>query len=273
VVITHHLSAPAPAVSERRPELAEFDAVITRAMAKDPGERYATCSDFASALAGNPVAAPMSGATHVIAAPQPAKTSGRRLRPALLLAALVAVVAITLAVVVGIRALSSRDNERAGGPPTSSGASPSAATSRSNSGSPGSHPAPASAPMTLSNQITDQSNALKPQQRADVSENLATLQRTHRTKLWVVYVKNFDRDPARWADMTLAATHWGDGNAILAVATDSRTFSLHAPGPLFRGKVRDLDVIRRERIQPKVDHGDWAAAAIEAVNALADMPA
>src|SRR6185437_14530815 len=56
VVITHHLSSPPPSLSERRPELAELDAVIATAMAKNPDERYATCSDFASALTAPPVA-------------------------------------------------------------------------------------------------------------------------------------------------------------------------------------------------------------------------
>ena len=70
VVISQHLSAPPPLVSERRPELAELDAVIAKAMAKDPNERYATCADFASALAGQGLTAPaaVAGPTEVIAA-------------------------------------------------------------------------------------------------------------------------------------------------------------------------------------------------------------
>ena len=52
VVIGQHLSAAPPLVSERRPELAQIDAVIAKAMAKNPSERYATCADFATALAG-----------------------------------------------------------------------------------------------------------------------------------------------------------------------------------------------------------------------------
>ena len=57
MVITQHLSAPPPLISERRPELAALDAVITKAMAKNPDERYASCADFASALAGQAVTA------------------------------------------------------------------------------------------------------------------------------------------------------------------------------------------------------------------------
>jgi serine/threonine-protein kinase len=71
VVISQHLSAAPPLVSGRRPELAELDAVIAKAMVKNPKERYATCADFASALAGQGLTAPAdaAGPTEVIAAP------------------------------------------------------------------------------------------------------------------------------------------------------------------------------------------------------------
>ena len=52
VVISQHLSAPPPLISERRPDLAELDAVIAKALAKNPDDRYPTCADFAAALAG-----------------------------------------------------------------------------------------------------------------------------------------------------------------------------------------------------------------------------
>jgi serine/threonine protein kinase len=45
-----HLTAPVPAVSSRRPELARFDAVLTRALAKNPAERFASVADFSAAL-------------------------------------------------------------------------------------------------------------------------------------------------------------------------------------------------------------------------------
>ena len=50
VVISHHLSTPPPRISERRPDLAHLDAVLARALAKDPNERYPNCVDFARAL-------------------------------------------------------------------------------------------------------------------------------------------------------------------------------------------------------------------------------
>ncbi|MDT5069664.1 MAG: hypothetical protein QOK02_5819 [Mycobacterium sp.] len=50
VVISQHLnSTPAP-LSSVRPELASLDAALSRALSKDPDDRFATCMDFARAL-------------------------------------------------------------------------------------------------------------------------------------------------------------------------------------------------------------------------------
>ena len=50
VVISQHLGTPPPRISDRRPGLAHLDAVLARALAKDPNERYPSCLDFARAL-------------------------------------------------------------------------------------------------------------------------------------------------------------------------------------------------------------------------------
>jgi hypothetical protein len=50
-VMYAHLSAPPPPLTERRPALAPgADAVFARVLAKSPGERYASCGEFAGAL-------------------------------------------------------------------------------------------------------------------------------------------------------------------------------------------------------------------------------
>ena len=50
VIISHHLGTSPPRISDRRPDLAHLDAVLNRALAKVPTERYPTCMDFARAL-------------------------------------------------------------------------------------------------------------------------------------------------------------------------------------------------------------------------------
>ncbi|MGV0646643.1 serine/threonine-protein kinase [Mycolicibacterium sp. XJ879] len=62
VVISHQLNTPPPRLSDHRPELARLDAVLMKALAKDPNQRYRNCLDFARALAA-PGTQPHSGAT------------------------------------------------------------------------------------------------------------------------------------------------------------------------------------------------------------------
>jgi Protein kinase domain len=84
VVLSHHLSTPPPRISQRRPDLAHLDAVLARALAKDPKERYPNCVDFARALArrgpGRDAAAPrpQSGAQTSGAGPAEDLGSGER---------------------------------------------------------------------------------------------------------------------------------------------------------------------------------------------------
>jgi serine/threonine-protein kinase len=51
VVISRHLNASPPAVSHHRPDLVDLDAVVAKALSKDPADRYGRCTDFARALA------------------------------------------------------------------------------------------------------------------------------------------------------------------------------------------------------------------------------
>jgi len=51
VVIGRHLNSEPPSVSDKRPELAALDPVLAAGLAKHPDDRFATCSDFARALA------------------------------------------------------------------------------------------------------------------------------------------------------------------------------------------------------------------------------
>ncbi|ULE35838.1 serine/threonine-protein kinase [Mycobacterium sp. IDR2000157661] len=50
VVVGCHLNEPPPKLSDRRPDLADLDGVLDKALAKDPNDRYPRCMDLARAL-------------------------------------------------------------------------------------------------------------------------------------------------------------------------------------------------------------------------------
>jgi serine/threonine protein kinase len=50
VIIGQHLNSPPPRLADTRPQLADMDGPLSRALAKDPGARFKRCQDFAAAL-------------------------------------------------------------------------------------------------------------------------------------------------------------------------------------------------------------------------------
>lgn len=58
VVISHHLNSPPPLLASIKPELRVFDPVMSKALAKNPDDRFNTCHEFAVALADAPAMAP-----------------------------------------------------------------------------------------------------------------------------------------------------------------------------------------------------------------------
>jgi len=69
-VIWAHMSEPPPALTSRGPAFpAGADGVLARALAKSPGDRFASCRDFADALrAAFGLVAYNSGSGHAVAA-------------------------------------------------------------------------------------------------------------------------------------------------------------------------------------------------------------
>lgn len=51
-VINEHVRALPAKLGDRHPELARLDGVLTKALAKDPDDRFASCQEFADALSG-----------------------------------------------------------------------------------------------------------------------------------------------------------------------------------------------------------------------------
>lgn len=85
VVITHHLYAPPPSLAAHRAELIGLDPVFTRAMAKQPSDRFTSCSEFAAELrrhlaSGSQITAPYPAVTAALVRP-------RRKRSGVLIAA------------------------------------------------------------------------------------------------------------------------------------------------------------------------------------------
>ncbi len=115
IVISQHLSSDPPAIGSKRPELAGLGPVFAKALAKDAGDRYPRCVDFArdlrrgmgaaefesgavqatafSATAGQPRKVVKSAGRH--AKPESGRSRGRRLLIPAILGALVIVAGAT----------------------------------------------------------------------------------------------------------------------------------------------------------------------------------
>jgi serine/threonine-protein kinase len=112
VVISNHLTARPPAIGERIPELSGLGPAFDRALEKAPADRYATCTEFAEAMAeGLTAVAQELGATEstapAIAAAKRADkhtkpSSGSRLSRRALTAAGVVAVLIGAAIAIGL---------------------------------------------------------------------------------------------------------------------------------------------------------------------------
>jgi serine/threonine protein kinase len=269
VIITQHLSAPPPPISLRRPELAELDGALAKALAKSPNDRYPTCADFAAALGNqlNTTAARFAGPTEVIARPTeviaappntPApKPRGSR-RTAIAVAAVLAAALVGLAAVVGVRLVGEDANQSGSNATSPSAVRPTDQTS-----------APSKPAIKLSSRLTDQSRVLGPLESDTVNRAINKLSNQRGTKLWVVYVKNFGGlKPLRWAEDTMHANGFTDTDALLAIATDEPAFSFRVPNAVAGSAPIDVEMIRRDRIGPAVFHREWARAAIVAADGL-----
>ncbi|OBF18757.1 hypothetical protein A5725_01870 [Mycobacterium kubicae] len=113
VVIAQHVSAPPPSIAARRPELAHLDPIFTTALAKDPNDRYPTCTDFATQLTTHLYQdTRITQPAIAITAPVERAPHRKRLtqRPAVVISALVAVALVVIgAVFAGVRLTQSHD--------------------------------------------------------------------------------------------------------------------------------------------------------------------
>jgi hypothetical protein len=130
--------------------------------------------------------------------------------------------------------------------------------------------APAAAakpPFRLPSYVTDGANALSGSDMNDVLQAVDKLYTDRRIRLWVVYVDTFSGQSAvNWADETMRVSDFGDQDAILAVATEDRSYALRVPTAAAGGV--DVDALRRNEVEPALRQTDWAGAAIAAANGL-----
>jgi hypothetical protein len=129
-------------------------------------------------------------------------------------------------------------------------------------------PAATSAPMKLSQAVTDSAGVLTSEQTNEVRSAVKNLQTARDVRLWVVYVDAFDAPPAEWARKTTALTSVGDRDAILAIATEQRKYAfLVAPGAA-NGSEQAINDLRRNTVEPRLRDSDFAGAAVAAATGL-----
>lgn len=129
--------------------------------------------------------------------------------------------------------------------------------------------AAAQPPFRLSNYVTDDAGALSASGRAAVESAVGTLYNERHVRLWVVYVDTFSgQAPMNWAQSTRQASDLGRFDALLAVATVGRSYAFVVPSAVSTVTNKQVEDLRRNRIEPALHRGDWSGAAIAAADGL-----
>ena len=127
-------------------------------------------------------------------------------------------------------------------------------------------------PFRLPDQVTDNAGVLNDRQRADVQKTVDKLYSDRHVRLWVVFVQSFAPQGAvGWAQQTQKISDLGTEDAILAVATDQRSYAFLVSPAAAGGSSTKVDNIRRDSIEPALRNKDWAGAAMAAANGLAGL--
>src|SRR3954447_19597724 len=128
----------------------------------------------------------------------------------------------------------------------------------------GAGPALAVAPFALSDQITDQVDALGGD-RSDVQDALDSLRQDKGIELFVVYVDSFDGATGQtWATQTLHASGLSGNQAVFAVATGDRKYGFDA------GTAEAQQALNEASgdIENELGNDNWADAAVVAADAV-----
>ena len=122
--------------------------------------------------------------------------------------------------------------------------------------------------LRLEGGVTDTSGALAGRE----GEVLDAIDRTldeHAVQVWVLYVNTTgDRTAEAYATETAAQNSLGSGDALLLVAMEDRTDYLWVSDSLDEITDDELDAIIIEDLEPRLQDGDFAGAAVATVAAL-----
>lgn len=127
--------------------------------------------------------------------------------------------------------------------------------------------ASADPPFRIPGYVTDRAGALK--NPAKVRTAIDQLYDQQHVRLWVVYVKDFNgADPTAWADKTIKASSLGDRDALLAVATEERSYAFQVASGIKKVSDSEIEDLRTNTIEPALRRSDWDGAAINTATGL-----
>jgi hypothetical protein len=126
---------------------------------------------------------------------------------------------------------------------------------------------PASPPITLTDQVTDDAEVLSDAERQDVDAALDRLADESDLRMFVVYIESFDgTEPVDWANASANQSGLGPDDLLLAVATVDHEFGLSADTnvPLTPAQLRSID----NAVASAVEDERWAPAATDAADTV-----
>lgn len=185
------------------------------------------------------------------------------------IAVILAGLALVGGIGVGVKTLLHKDSTAATSQETVQSASPAPGGSQAPTAPEGAQaPAATTAPMKLSQAVTDSAGVLTSEQTDEVKSAVKSLQTARDVRLWVVYVDAFDGPPAEWARKTTSLTRMGDRDAILAIATKQRRYAFLLAPAAANGSEQAVNDLRRNKVEPRLRDSDFAGAAVAAATGL-----
>ena len=101
-------------------------------------------------------------------------------------------------------------------------------------------------PFRVQDQVTDSAGVLSGSQKAEVNAAVDKLFKDRQIKLWVVYVKTFDdMGWLAWSQQTEKLSDLGSDDALLAIATEDRSFAFNVDTTVTGGTSTLSDDVRR----------------------------